>query len=56
MRNKDNKHLGLEIDAELHSKLKFIAKYEDRSINGEVIYLIKQAIIKFENENGKINI
>ncbi len=55
MRNKENKHLGLEIDPELHSKLKYIAKYEDRSINGEVIYLIKQAILKFEKENGKIN-
>ena len=42
MRNKQNKHLGLEIEPDLHSKLKYIAKYEDRSINGEIIYLIKK--------------
>lgn len=28
MRNKKNKHLGIEIDPELHQKLHYIAKYE----------------------------
>ena len=42
MITKTNKHLGLEIEPHLHSKLKYIAKYEDRSINGEIIYLIKK--------------
>lgn len=55
MRNKENKHLGLEIEPDLHAKLKYIAKYDDRSINGEIVYLIKQAVRKFENENGKID-
>ncbi len=55
MRNKQNKHLGLEIEPDLHSKLKYIAKYEDRSINGEIIYLIKKAIREFENQNGEIS-
>ena len=55
MRNKENKHLGLEIEPDLHAKLKYIAKYEDRSINGEIVYLIKQAVRKFESENGKID-
>ena len=50
MRNKENKHLGLEIEPDLHAKLKYIAKYDDRSINGEIVYLIKQAVRKFENE------
>ena len=37
------KHLGLRIDAETHKKLKSLAEFEGRSINGEVLYLIRQA-------------
>ncbi|MBQ9624848.1 MAG: hypothetical protein IJR47_01945 [Clostridia bacterium] len=54
MRNKNNKHLGIEIEPELHGKLKYIAKYEGRSMNGQIIYLIRQCIKEFEKENGKI--
>lgn len=45
------KHLGLRIDTETHKKLKDMAEYDGRSINGEVIYLIRQAIQKYEKEN-----
>lgn len=54
MRNKSNKHLGIEIDPSIHAKIKYIAEYEGRSINGQIIYLIRQCIKKFENENGEI--
>ena len=54
MRNKENKHLGIEIDPVLHGKLKSIAKYEGRSINGQVLYLIRQCIKSFEEENGPV--
>ncbi len=54
MRNKANKHLGIEIDPELHHKIKYIAEYEGRSINGQVLYLIRQCVKTFEGENGKI--
>lgn len=54
MRNKDNKHLGIEIDKELHYKLHYIAKYEGRSGNGQIIYLLRKYIAEFEKENGKI--
>ena len=54
MRNKNNKHIGIEVEPELHRKLKFIARYEDRSINGQVIYLIRQCIREFEQEFGPI--
>ena len=56
MRNKENKHLGIEIDPELHGKLKYIAKYEDRSINGQILFLIRKNIREFEEENGEIEI
>ena len=39
-----NKHLGLLIDPETHYKLHYMAKYEGRSGNGEVLYLIRQAV------------
>ena len=48
MRNKNNKHLGIEIDPELHYKLHYISKYYGRSANGEILYLIRQEIKNFE--------
>lgn len=56
MRNKTNKHLGIEIDPELHAKLKYIAEYEGRSINGQVLYLVRQCIKQFEAENETISV
>ena len=56
MRNKNNKHLGIEIDPELHYKLHYISKYEGRSANGEILYLIRQAIKDFEQKQGTIEI
>ena len=43
MRNKNNKHLGIEIDPELHYKLHYIAKYEGRSANGQILCLTASA-------------
>lgn len=51
MPKEKEKHLGLRIDSETHDKLKELAEYEGRSINGEVLYLIRQAIRKYESEN-----
>ena len=50
MKTEKDKHLGLRIDAETHSKLKELAEYDGRSINGEVLFLIRQAIRKYEKE------
>ena len=54
MRNKNNKHLGIEIDPELHGKLHYISKYEGRSANGQILYLIRQCIREFEENHGTI--
>jgi hypothetical protein len=54
MRNKKNKHIGIEIDPELHYKLHYIAKYEGRSANGEILYLIRKEIKNFEEAEGTI--
>ena len=54
LKKEKDKHLGLRIDSELHYKLHYISKYEGRSANGEVIYLIRKSIEEFEKEHGRI--
>jgi hypothetical protein len=56
MRNKRNKHLGIEVDPELHFKLHYISKYEGRSANGQILYLIRQCIKDFEQAEGEISV
>lgn len=48
------KYLGLRIDFETHEKLKSLAEYEGRSINEEVLYLIRQAIAQHEQQKGAL--
>ncbi|MBD5513634.1 MAG: Arc family DNA-binding protein [Lachnospiraceae bacterium] len=50
-----DKHLGLRIDSETHEKLRSLSEFEGRSINGEVLYLIRQAILQHEQTHGKLN-
>ncbi len=52
MRDKRNKHLGIEVDPELHRKLHYIAKYEGHSANEQILYLIRRCIKEFEEQNG----
>ena len=54
MRNKANKHFGLQITPEMHGKLNYIAKYEGRSMNGQVLHLIRQCVRDYERQNGEI--
>ena len=49
-----DKHLGLRIDSDTHEKLKSLAEFDGRSINGEVLYLIRQAILQHEQKHGKL--
>ncbi len=56
MKEKDNKHLGIHINNEMHYKLHYIAKYEGRSGNGQILYLVNECIRKFEKEHGEIKV
>ena len=47
-----DKHLGLRI--ETHKKLKSLAEFDGRSINGEVLYVIRQAIAQHEHKHGTL--
>lgn len=51
---KKSAHLGIKFDPELHDKLKYIAKYEGRSMSGQILYLITSAVRAFEKEHGEI--
>jgi hypothetical protein len=56
---KDKKHIGIRLgpeDAALHHKLHYIAKYEGRSGNGHILYLIRKDIERFEKEHGEITV
>lgn len=55
MRNKQNKHLGIEIEPAIHRKIKYIAAREGRSLNKQILYLVRQCIRDFEEENGEIS-
>ena len=49
------KHLGLRIDEDTHKRFKCLAEFEGRSMNGELLYLIRQAINEHEKKYGKLN-
>ena len=54
MQKKEVKNIGLRVTPEIHRKLRYIAKYEGRTINGQAHYLIMTCIREFEKENGPI--
>lgn len=53
---KRDKHLGITISSEYHGKLIYVAKYEGRSMSGQVLYLIRKCIREFEREHGEIDL
>ena len=56
---KQKKHIGIRLnpqDAALHHKMHYIAKYEGRTGNGHVLYLIRKDIERFEKEHGEITV
>jgi hypothetical protein len=55
--DKQKKHIGIRLkpeDAALHFKYHHIAKYEGRTGNGHILYLIRKDIERFEKEHGEI--
>lgn len=53
---KNEKHFGLRIDEETLKKFHSVCEYEGRSVNAQILYMIRQSIVQFEKENGKIEI
>ncbi len=46
----------LRIDKEMLNKLHVVADYEGRSANSQILILIRDAIEKYEEKHGKIEI
>ena len=49
-----SKCFSLRIDSEMLDKLHYIADYEGRSANGQIIVLIRKLIEEYEAEHGEI--
>ena len=49
-----NKHFTIRIHEGMHNKLRYIAKYEGRTMNHQIIYLIHHNILYFEEKYGSI--
>ena len=54
MKKQEIKNIGLRVNPEDHKKLRYIAQYEGRTINGQAYYLILSCIREFEKEHGPI--
>ena len=50
------KTLSVRLDEELLQKLRIVAAYEERSLNGQVLMIIKQRIAQYEAKHGEIEL
>lgn len=48
------KSLSIRIDDEMLDKLHYVADYEARSANGQIVVLIRECIENFEEKHGEI--
>ncbi len=48
------KSVSIRMEEEMLKKLSYIADYEGRSVNSQVLVLIRERIKAFEEENGTI--
>ena len=48
------KSLSIRIDEEMLNKLHYVADYEGRSANSQILILIRDSIDKHEEKHGKI--
>lgn len=53
---KKNKHISIRIDDEVLQKFHYVAKYEDRSASGQIMFLINNCIRDFEEKHGTIEL
>ena len=53
-KKKKNAVIFNRVSPEIHQKLKYIAEYEGRTINGQALYLMLTCIRDFEKEHGPI--
>ncbi len=49
------KSVSIRIEEEMLNKIAYIADYEGRSVNSQVLVLIRECIKNFETANGAID-
>ncbi|MBQ6707153.1 MAG: Arc family DNA-binding protein [Clostridia bacterium] len=49
------KSVSIRIEEEMLNKIAYIADYEGRSVNSQVLVLIRESIKDFEDVNGAID-
>ena len=49
------KSVSIRIEEEMLEKLSYVADFEGRSINSDILVLIRNSISQFEEEYGKID-
>lgn len=54
MPKKEIKNVGFRVALDVHDKMRYIAKYEGRSLNGQIYYLMQKCIREFEKDHGPI--
>lgn len=54
--NKEVKSVSIRIPSNLLKQLHYIADYEGRSANSQVLYLIRKCVKEFKDEHGEIEI
>jgi len=50
------KSLSIRIDSEMLDRLHYVAAYEGRSANSQILILIRDCIKNFENEHGEMEL
>jgi len=50
------KHISIRIDDETLKKFHYVAKYDDRSASGQIMFLINKSVRDFEEKHGKIQL
>jgi len=53
---KRQKHISIRIDENTLKKFHYVAKYDDRSASGQIMFLINNCIREFEEKHGEIDL
>ena len=53
---KNHKHISIRIDENTLKKFHYVAKYDDRSASGQIMFLIHNSIREFEENHGEIDV
>ena len=50
------RNLSIRIEDEMLDKLHYVADYEGRSCNSQILILIRESIAKYEEKHGQIQL